>query len=217
MRFNFGGWIAPEVIDGKSYAANAVDVFSFGILLCEIVSGLQVEELPRDEGQKFAHMGIGALDMTALRDALQPFIDEGAPQELVSLALKAVSPAADKRPAMETAMLTLSKLTSANKAPDFFDLHADMHAVAALEKEVAVYIERFRALELKSGGSGRVSSCDLTAEREASDYRFSRSFIKEGDEIVGRLKGLVDKTEESNPKHVADSATAVKTSTCVVS
>lgn len=35
-----------QVIDGKSYSAS-VDVFSYGILLCEIISGLQVEELPR--------------------------------------------------------------------------------------------------------------------------------------------------------------------------
>ena len=99
---------------------------------------------------------------------------------------------------MHTALTTLSKLASANKAPDFFDLHADMHAVAALEKEVSVYIERFRALELKSGGADRVSSLDLNAEREASDYRFSRSFIKEGDEIVARLRDTVHKTEEQN-------------------
>ena len=180
------------------------------------MSGLQVEELPRDEGQRFAHMGIGAMDIVALRSALAPFVEEGAPQELVALAVKAVAPAADKRPSMHTALTTLSKLASANKAPDFFDLHADMHAVAALEKEVSVYIERFRALELKSGGADRVSSLDLNAEREASDYRFSRSFIKEGDEIVARLRDTVHKTEEQNEpeRHVSDGKTG--SSTCVV-
>ena len=170
----------------------------------------------RDGGQQFAHMGIGALDIAALRNALQPFIEEGAPQELVSFALKAVSPAADKRPSMETAMATLSKLAGANRAPDFFDLHADMHAVAALEKEVGIYIERFRALELKSGGSDCVKSSDLTAEREASDYRFSRSFIKEGDEIVARLRDTVHKKEESiAPKALGPDGKA-GSSTCSV-
>jgi hypothetical protein len=180
------------------------------------VSGLQVEELPRDEGQKFAHMGIGAMDIVALRSALTPFVEEGASQELVSLALKAVSPAADKRPSMDIAATTLSKLASANRAPDFFDLHADMHAVVALEKEVGVYIERFRALELKSGGSDRVSVGDLTAEREASDYRFSRSFIKEGDEIVTRLRDTVHKTEESNALQNVRSQEKTGSSTCSV-
>jgi LIM domain kinase 1 len=162
MKFNFGGWIAPEVIDGKNYDANAVDVFSFGILLCEIVSGLQVEELPRDEDQPFAHMGIGAMDVAALKNALTPFVEEGAPQSLVNLALKAISPNAQERPGMESIMVALGKLASAHRCPDLMDLHADMHAVTALEKEVETYVERFRALEKKSGGSERVSSHDLT-------------------------------------------------------
>ena len=89
--------------------------------------------LSRDEGQQFAHMGIGAMDIAALRSALTPFVEEGAPQELVLLALKAVSPAADKRPTMEAAMHTLSGLAAAIKCPDYLDLHADMEAVAALE------------------------------------------------------------------------------------
>ena len=37
MKFNFGGWIAPEVITGKSYDS-AVDVWAFGVLLCELVT-----------------------------------------------------------------------------------------------------------------------------------------------------------------------------------
>ena len=41
QNFNFGGWIAPEVIHGRTYDT-AVDVFSFGVLLCELVTGLQV-------------------------------------------------------------------------------------------------------------------------------------------------------------------------------
>jgi hypothetical protein len=82
MRFNFGGWIAPEVINGQPYdqCPEAVDVFSFGILLCEVISGLQVEELPRLEGEQYAHMGIGSVDAPALREALAPFVEEGAPQ-----------------------------------------------------------------------------------------------------------------------------------------
>ena len=94
----------------------------------------------RDEGQQFAHMGIGAMDIAALRSALTPFVEEGAPQELVSLALKAVSPAADKRPTMEAAMNTLSGLAAAIKCPDYLDLHADMEAVAALEVRLFVKI-----------------------------------------------------------------------------
>lgn len=34
---------------------------------------------------------------------------------------------------METAMTTLSQLAAADKVADFFDLHTDLHAVAALE------------------------------------------------------------------------------------
>ena len=39
--------------------------------------GLQVEELPRAEGEQFAHIGIGALDEKALKDILGAF-QEGA-------------------------------------------------------------------------------------------------------------------------------------------
>ena len=41
-------WMAPEVINGKSYDEKA-DVFSFGIILCELISRLEAdpEELPR--------------------------------------------------------------------------------------------------------------------------------------------------------------------------
>lgn len=66
MRFNFGGWIAPEVIDGKEYS-KAVDVFSYGILLCEVISGLQVEELPRQDGEQFAHVSQCTADLLQLR------------------------------------------------------------------------------------------------------------------------------------------------------
>ena len=34
-----------------------------------------------------------------------------------------------------------------------------------------------------------------SVEREASDYRFSRSFIQEGDEIMTKLRGAVHKQD----------------------
>ena len=41
-------WMAPEVINGKPYDEKA-DVFSFGIILCELISRLEADpdELPR--------------------------------------------------------------------------------------------------------------------------------------------------------------------------
>ena len=226
MKFNFGGWIAPEVIDGKSYDAHAVDVFSFGILLCEIITGLDTEELPRDESGAFAHMGIGALDAPALTQVLAPYLEEGAPKDLVALALASVVPAAKSRPTMEAGMNTLGKLAGANKCPDLMDLHADMASIAALEDEVTTYIERFRQLETKSGGSDRVSSADLNLEREQSDYRFSRSFIQEGDDIAAKLHAAVHGSAatpdngggagEGGPRRSAGGDADGKSSTCLV-
>eukprot|EP01052_Picozoa_sp_SAG31_P007578 SAG31_NODE_362_length_16904_cov_7.893218_15_plen_82_part_00 len=37
------------------------------------LQGLQVEELPRADGEQFAHMGIGAIDEKALKEILVPF------------------------------------------------------------------------------------------------------------------------------------------------
>ena len=41
-------WMAPEVLNGKSYDEKA-DIFSFGIILCELISRLEADpdELPR--------------------------------------------------------------------------------------------------------------------------------------------------------------------------
>ena len=41
-------WMAPEVLSGKSYNEKA-DVFSYGIVVCEIISRLEADpdEIPR--------------------------------------------------------------------------------------------------------------------------------------------------------------------------
>jgi serine/threonine protein kinase len=41
-------WMAPEVLSGKSYDEKA-DVFSFGIVVCEVISRLDADpdEIPR--------------------------------------------------------------------------------------------------------------------------------------------------------------------------
>ena len=58
------------------------------------------------------------------------------------------------------------------------------------------------ALKMMDFGSDRVSSDELSREREQSDFRFSKSFIKDGDEIAAKL-------------HVAVHADG-KSSTCAV-
>eukprot|EP01052_Picozoa_sp_SAG31_P007579 SAG31_NODE_362_length_16904_cov_7.893218_16_plen_130_part_00 len=46
MKFNFGGWIAPEVITGRAYDS-AVDVWAFGVLLCELVTVCSAAHRPQ--------------------------------------------------------------------------------------------------------------------------------------------------------------------------
>ena len=48
-------WMAPEVLVGKPYDG-AADVFSYGIVLCEIVSRLEADpdEIPRNNVREFS-------------------------------------------------------------------------------------------------------------------------------------------------------------------
>ena len=55
-------WMAPEVLSGKSYDEKA-DVFSYGIVVCEIISRLDADpdEIPRMKVGKENHLLIAVV------------------------------------------------------------------------------------------------------------------------------------------------------------
>jgi len=90
-------WMAPEMLRCESYTEK-VDVYSFGIVLAEVLTFEEAEELPRTN------------EMLLDIDALRKLAPEGHPPGLVTLISKCCSNNVDERPPFPTLLHTLKKL-----------------------------------------------------------------------------------------------------------
>ncbi|KNC47587.1 TKL/LISK protein kinase [Thecamonas trahens ATCC 50062] len=101
-------FMAPELRMGKAYDSTA-DVFSFGIVLFEILTGLQADDPPlaRDRGSEYT------LDYSLLR----AYVPASVPPALLELAIAATAPDADARPSMANILYELEAARAARYGP----------------------------------------------------------------------------------------------------
>lgn len=93
-------WMAPELILGQPYSEKA-DVFSFGIVLCEIITRRKITtELQRSALDAFG------LDVDKFLD----LVPSDAPAELTSIALECCVYEADQRPTFKALVPRLAQL-----------------------------------------------------------------------------------------------------------
>lgn len=102
-------WMAPEVLNGKPYDEKA-DVFSFGIILCELISRLEADpdELPRSRDY--------GLDEKRFR-ALPTVVDCNPPEDFLTLTFHCCQALTVKRPDFTELRVKLETLLNCHSIP----------------------------------------------------------------------------------------------------
>ena len=97
------GYICPEYNDGDIDYQSACDVFSFGVTLCEIITGKQSVK------GNHHYTIFRKKQKRNLLDDVDELVDwkDGAESKLVSLAMECIHPDADQRPTIATVVGTL--------------------------------------------------------------------------------------------------------------
>eukprot|EP00250_Pteridium_aquilinum_P014442 c21990_g1_i3 orf=39-1901(+) len=122
------GYLAPEYMQ-SGLASEKTDVYSYGVLLLELISG------KRPTDATFVEMGMnlaGWVDMlikeNRLNDVLDPTCDEVAKDSvefMLSLAMSCASATPEKRPCMSKVVQILEADTMSPCPSDFYDSNSD--------------------------------------------------------------------------------------------
>lgn len=98
-------WMAPEMMNGKSYT-NKVDVFAFGIILCEMLGRVSADPdfLPR------------AKDFSVNWSAFAGMVSNNCPRRLWELAQQACDMAPEARPEFSALARDMEDLCEQNLA-----------------------------------------------------------------------------------------------------
>jgi len=92
-------WMAPEILEARPYAT-AADVYAYGVVLSEILTGA----CPYEE---HANLGGVALAMRVVRDGLRPSLPAGGDAALASLAVRCWARAPASRPRVDAVLAEL--------------------------------------------------------------------------------------------------------------
>ncbi|XP_002970062.2 serine/threonine-protein kinase HT1 [Selaginella moellendorffii] len=107
-------WMAPEMISGKNKCSTKVDVYSFGIVLWELVTG----QVP------FQEMQAVQVAYAVLHKDARPEVPENCPSALAALMRRCWSANPDKRPGFPEIVNTLEQLDdSSSKAMSYNTWH----------------------------------------------------------------------------------------------
>jgi len=107
LEYNKGSHLAPEIEEGKGYDEHS-DVFSFGLILCEIITRQEVENVPR---LKESLKSRGEVDLVKAQEMLS---DKCTIQELVDLAIECLQTTPSKRPLMPDVTARLKEIQQAH-------------------------------------------------------------------------------------------------------